>query len=508
MPFPINSLPPIIKDAVNEVYKNTQAPIPLIAVSALGAISLVCQQQVNVSRIKQSNGPSSLFFLTLAESGERKSTVDNLFMQPVHAMEEKLNKQYQIDMASYHQEKRIFNTKLKALEKMMAADIRKGNDTATSDAQLRELLSTEPKEPTRYKFCFNDATPAAMKSYLSQGWNSIGLISDEAAIIFDGHALNELGFINKMWDGAPISVSRKSENDYEIQGGRMTISLMVQPTVLFQFLDKKGEKARDIGFLARCFICYPESTQGFRQIESTTVYSEHLTYFNQRLTQILSSSIEDHRQGVDNKRTLRLSTDAEQKWIEIYNEIETNLQESGSLYYHKEFGAKMAENLIRLAALLHFFSHDSDLISLESLLSASHLVYWFYHEQLRLFPQSNEVSEAEYDANTLLEWIDSYAKKHGSLKISKTYILQYGPNKLRNSSKLNIALNILQKESKILIQKENKKNYIYTSIPIDHPISNLKMDLNLKPKEIDTNNKGIMQVLGELNKGKPDLTVK
>ena len=39
-PFPVQVLPLIIRNAVYEVTQNTQAPLALVAASALGAISL------------------------------------------------------------------------------------------------------------------------------------------------------------------------------------------------------------------------------------------------------------------------------------------------------------------------------------------------------------------------------------------------------------------------------------------------------------------------------------
>ncbi|MDT5413766.1 hypothetical protein KIJEJMLE_000397 [Escherichia coli] len=40
--FPLSSLPPLIRDAVIEAQQITQAPLGLVAASALGAVSLVC----------------------------------------------------------------------------------------------------------------------------------------------------------------------------------------------------------------------------------------------------------------------------------------------------------------------------------------------------------------------------------------------------------------------------------------------------------------------------------
>ncbi len=73
--FPLSSLPPLIRDAVIEAQQITQAPLGLVAASALGAVSLVCQNLIDVCRLNTLRGPVSLFFLTLAESGERKTAV-------------------------------------------------------------------------------------------------------------------------------------------------------------------------------------------------------------------------------------------------------------------------------------------------------------------------------------------------------------------------------------------------------------------------------------------------
>ncbi|MEX0574256.1 DUF3987 domain-containing protein, partial [Enterobacter cloacae subsp. cloacae] len=115
---------------------------------------------------------------------------------------------------------------------------------------------------------------------------------DEAGTIFNGYALNELPFINKMWDGAMFTVERKSEPDKLIKDARMTLSLMVQPDVFKKgYLERKGDTAKGIGFFARCLMCQPSSTQGYRQITSPVVSSEHLPVFHKRLMEIVNESI-------------------------------------------------------------------------------------------------------------------------------------------------------------------------------------------------------------------------
>jgi putative DNA primase/helicase len=74
------SLPTLLRDAVWEVQAYAQAPMALVASSALSALSLAGRASVDVRRDSKMSGPSSLFMLTIAESGERKLTTDKYLL--------------------------------------------------------------------------------------------------------------------------------------------------------------------------------------------------------------------------------------------------------------------------------------------------------------------------------------------------------------------------------------------------------------------------------------------
>ncbi|EIW6276491.1 DUF3987 domain-containing protein, partial [Escherichia coli] len=123
-------------------------------------------------------------------------------------------------------------------------------------------------------------------------YRSVGIMSDEAGIIFDGYTLSELPFINKMWDGSVLSVDRKNEPEQMIENARMTLSLMVQPGLFDRYMERKGSVARDSGFLARCLISKPATTQGKRFINGAVIPGGSLTAFHERLMELARGSIE------------------------------------------------------------------------------------------------------------------------------------------------------------------------------------------------------------------------
>jgi 5S rRNA maturation endonuclease (ribonuclease M5) len=86
-PYPKEYLPQIIKDAVDEVAAFVQSPYSMLASSAISAISLACQALFDVQRSDKLKGPCSSYFLTIAESGERKSTGEGFFTESIREYE-------------------------------------------------------------------------------------------------------------------------------------------------------------------------------------------------------------------------------------------------------------------------------------------------------------------------------------------------------------------------------------------------------------------------------------
>ncbi|SUJ37134.1 Uncharacterised protein [Serratia marcescens] len=61
--------------------------------------------------------------------------------------------------------------------------------------------------------------------------------------------MNDLSFINSMWDGVSFHVDRKTTQSFTIENGRITLSVMVQKKPFDLYLKRQGERARGSGFL-------------------------------------------------------------------------------------------------------------------------------------------------------------------------------------------------------------------------------------------------------------------
>jgi len=71
----------------------------------------------------------------------------------------------------------------------------------------------------------------------------------------------------------------------------MTIALQVQDATLRAFLQDKGGLVRGIGFLARCPISQPVSTQGSRAFREAPEQWPAISAFNDRVTAILGQPV-------------------------------------------------------------------------------------------------------------------------------------------------------------------------------------------------------------------------
>lgn len=113
--FPAHALPQVVREAVWEVQRNTQAPLGLIASSALTSMSLAMQGLANVQRMNGLESPVSLWFLTLAESGERKTAVDSKFLGVIREFEAEQAGRFTGQMSAYEAAMAAWKIEEKAL---------------------------------------------------------------------------------------------------------------------------------------------------------------------------------------------------------------------------------------------------------------------------------------------------------------------------------------------------------------------------------------------------------
>ena len=196
-----------LKDLVREVEKRTQAPLPIIWTSMLLTMASACQGRIDVLTPVGYKTACNLYSIVIAESGERKTTVDKLFAQEF----QNFNSQLAIELDKEEQEYvgADFSWKLQieGNKKLFNKAIAKGNleQQKQFGKVVADLFVAKPKKPQRKQFLFNDITVDALLECLSKYPNAL-LTSSDASYVFHHLRVDKLGVVNDLWDGSTISI--------------------------------------------------------------------------------------------------------------------------------------------------------------------------------------------------------------------------------------------------------------------------------------------------------------
>ena len=74
-PFPVDALPPAIREYVLAVAESTQTPVDMSASAALAVLALCQQGKYRIAGKEDWREPLNLFVVIVAEPSERKSAV-------------------------------------------------------------------------------------------------------------------------------------------------------------------------------------------------------------------------------------------------------------------------------------------------------------------------------------------------------------------------------------------------------------------------------------------------
>lgn len=448
-PYPIDALPKTIREAVEEVAAFVKAPIAMVASSALAAVSLAIQSYADARRAEKLQGPTGLFLLTIADSGERKSTCDGYFVSAIRHYEEEQAeamkpaiKEYQAAFAAWEAEREGILSAIKQTAKPTKPANQK--DIKTLRADLAEHQHDEPAAPRIPRLLYADATPEALAFGLAKTWPSGGVVTAEGGAIFGSHGMGKdsvmrnLSLLNQLWDGATLTFDRRTTESFTVRGARLTVALQVQEPTLREFFKQSGPLARGCGFLARFLVSWPESTQGFRPFTEAPDNWPRLAAFNRRIAAILDQPAPIDGDGTLTPAMLALTVDAKEAWVGFHDEIEGELASGGELHDVRDVASKSADNAIRLAALFQVFEGAGGAIGAGAFNSASRIAAWHLNESRRFFGELALPTELA-DAARLDRWLIEYCQRERARLVPIAKLQQGGPSGLRRKATINAA---------------------------------------------------------------------
>jgi len=435
--FPIDALGSGLGGAARAITEVAQCPLAIAGQSVLAAAALVGQGFYNVV-IDGRSSPLSLFLLTIADSGDRKSAADNIAIQPVLDWQKEARREYDAAHAQYKAERAAYDSELSRIK-----GDRKKSFKEKADAIL--ALGEEPRPPTSPRLlCSEPTLEGLQKSYLS-GQPAQGLFSDEGGQFFGGHAMSpdsvqrSVAGLSKFWDGnRPIDRTRAaSEESLLLYNRRLSIHLMVQPIIASSVLS--DPLLAQQGILARFLVAATDSLAGtrFYNRQSPASRPEILEY-QARLKALLDTPRETDDDGGLVLADMPLSDEAHSLWVASYNALEKGLGTGGELRHIKATVSKLPENIARMAGVMAFYDGQSE-ITAEHMRNAITLGSYYLRCALKLA----DAAEQDVDlkrASELLEWIKARGSVISISEISKAGPRGCGARSVKTARRLMVLL--------------------------------------------------------------------
>lgn len=441
-PYPVQALGRL-RAAVEAVQCMTQAPVAIPAQSALAVAALAVQGFANVETLA-GDSPTSLYLLTIARSGERKSSCDAPLLAAMRDHERERAAAQREAFEGWQNAQALWKGERDRI--LSDAKKGKGEKRVAASADL-EALGPEPAAPSSADRTVTEPTLEGLTKLFACGQPSLGLFSDEGGQFLGGHAMNKdnrqktLAAFNTLWMGDPIRRTRAGDGHVTLYGRRLSVHLMAQPGVARAFM--ADPQAVDTGFLPRFLICEPPSAIGTRFARNGACGDVALGAFQARLRAILETDMPMDPQTRElQPRRLALSSGARKLLIDFADAIEAAQAPGGDLSHITGTASKAAEQATRIAGVLTLWRDLGAVEVIPSVMADSITLAQFYlNEASRLASAATVTAEIDR-AEKLRRWLlESWPHP----EVLPRDVVRFGPNPLRESPAARAALAVLER---------------------------------------------------------------
>jgi len=436
--YPMAALGDILSPAAQRIHDVVQAPDAICGQAVLAAASLACQAHADVL-IDGRREPLSLWCLSVAASGERKSAADDIALEPHRNYERLAADEYSGQLTRHEAE-------------MAAHDAAKSQAKKQKEmsAVERELLSlgAAPDAPLQPWLLVTTPTVEGLHKLYHNGQPALGLFHDDGGEFIGGHSMNadnrmkSAAGLSKLWDRGEFDRVRGGDGAMKYYGRRLALHLMVQPVVAETILSDPMLCGQ--GFLARCLLAWPITRIGDREYSETELAADPaLTTYRRVISSILDQA-PDLRPGTRQElepRSLSLSPQAKRRWITLHDDIERAMRDGADYESIRPWASKAPAQILRVSGVLTLVSDlQAGVIAEEAIDQAAALVLYALDEAVRLVGYAQVPTEIQH-AQALVDWCQRTNQK----LLHSSAALQFGPNSIRSKPAFDAAMRELER---------------------------------------------------------------
>jgi hypothetical protein len=324
--YPVEALG-ALAPAARALSEGAQVDVAMASQSLLAAAALLVQGVANARSLDGAVKPLSVYALTVALSGDGKDAADRVALQRVHDRQRR-------DVAAH----------ARAMAEHERASATRKRGDPPPDAP--------PREPQRLAA---DATTEGLRRAFVQGQSSQGLFSTEGGLMLAGHAMSDDHRIKSAsalctaWDRGHLSVVRGGAARVDKYGMRLSVHLLVQPSVAGEALI--DEALHGVGLWPRFLLAWPPPLAPRVYRPWRPEHSEPIREYWGRCDELLARPLPD---DCDELSVIEMTDKARRGMAGYFDSMEVQARR-GELRDVRAIALRATEQACRIAGVLAAF---------------------------------------------------------------------------------------------------------------------------------------------------------
>ena len=420
-PFPINSLPTIVREMTVEIQEVVKVQPEVAALAIITTLSACFGNKIYTDIAGEVKTRTNIYAITFLARGERKSAIYGKTIQPIYNwIDTKID--------DYKRAKKGQSFKFRKLKALDEKLVKATGNAKELEFQIKTLeREIEGEDIITPFFLAENTTNEAAIDILKSTGGKVALFADDArdliqvmmGLYSDGYSKEHL--YTKIYDGFNPLTNNRKKDEVIIYYPCAVILLMTQVDVIE--LISKVESFFAGGFISRIDFCYPNSLVGKRHSDGSLVRPFDKRRMSPEVTakyENLIFSLLDKYYYNQEEINIPVTPDAEKIWIDFYHEVEGNSHDDGL------FGGIKLDYAIRIAQKALKYTLNFALIEGAKEIHPKHMkwgidfaLYYYQHAE-RVF---DAISKKVLSKNS--KKILSQIGKHLDNPFTSTNIMQF-----------------------------------------------------------------------------------
>jgi len=352
-----SDIPGALGQFARELSEASETPAAMAVFGLLGILAVCCQKKFRVQNDGAHSEPLSLYLLTAAQPGERKSSVLRACREPLSLWERQETVRLKPEIEKAASERKTLEARISFLRTRAA----KSDDAGERAAMMQELVELErelPQIPALPVLTTTDATLEGLALMMRAQGERMAVVSDEGGIFENLAGIYTSGQVKldlalQGFDGGSVSVVRAVREPVVLQNPALSFLLSVQPSVLQEAASNPAFRGR--GLVQRFLYSVPRQQVGYRVLPDDAVKVSHSVQalWERVCVQLLNEPRHENEFGDVIPRVIQLTTGARRIWKDFQREIEPHCRPGGRWHFETGWASKLPGSVARIAGVLH-----------------------------------------------------------------------------------------------------------------------------------------------------------